>query len=268
MGQAYQGNFQVAGARVCLPLVEVNRVLLGDTYIPVIRYHAQHGFAGAVPEVLYRRLQKGDVAAELVDYHAFNEFPFVFFQQFQCTYQRSEHASAVDIPDHQDGSTGHFGDSHIDYFPLFEVYLRRTPRALDDDDIVGGAEAFEGLRYRFQKRRSVFIIVPGGNRPGDFPQYDDLAAGIGGRLEKHRVHVHRGGDSRRLRLHHLRPSDFPALGGDVRIKRHVLRLERGNFVSFLPEDAAEGGYHDALPRRGGRPLNHESPGFFHTYISF
>ena len=80
------------------------------------------------------------------------------------------------------------------------------------------------------------------------PEHHHLAAPVAAGLEQHRVHPRVGLDARRRGLHGLGPADLGAVGGDERVQRHVLRLERGDAHPLPHEPAAQAGHEHALAR--------------------
>ena len=91
--------------------------------------------------------------------------------------------------------------------------------------------------------------------PSGLPEHHHLAAPVAAGLEQHRVHPRVGLDARRRGLHGLGPADLGAVGGDERVQRHVLRLERGD-AHPLPRAASGTGRRRArsCPRPTSCPL--------------
>ena len=92
------------------------------------------------------------------------------------------------------------------------------------------------------------------------PLHDDLRAGLRLRLQKHRVHVHRGRDPGGARLQHLRAADLAAVGGHAGIVRHVLRLERRNVQPAIRERATKSGHDQRLADIRAGALDHDRSG--------
>ena len=107
--------------------------------------------------------------------------------------------------------------------------------------------------------------------PAALALHDDLRAGVGLRLQQHRVHVHAGRHPRRPRLHGLGAADLAAVDRDGGIVRHVLRLERRNLQAAPHQRAREPRDDRRLAgigaggldhQRGGRPLHQNSMPFW------
>ncbi len=79
--------------------------------------------------------------------------------------------------------------------------------------------------------------------------HHDLAAAVAARLEQDGVHVGRRLDAAGGGLGGLRPADLGAVGGDVGVERHVLRLERRDPHALAGQPPADPGGDDALARR-------------------
>ena len=77
-------------------------------------------------------------------------------------------------------------------------------------------------------------------RPPACPSTTTWLRPVAARLEQHRVHRARSGSTpARLRLHRLGPADLGAVGGDDRVVRHVLRLERRDLHALAGQPAAD-----------------------------
>ena len=119
-----------------------------------------------------------------------------------------------------------------------QVDLGRAAGALDDDELVLGAQAVEGVGHR---RPQPLGAVPPGHRrevaTGDAVD-DDLAAVVGLWLEQHRVHADVGLDAGGDGLQPLGHADLAA-GDDAGVVRHVLRLERHDVDALAGEPPHE-----------------------------
>ena len=89
------------------------------------------------------------------------------------------------------------------------------------------------------------------------PANDELRAGIGLRLEQHRVHVHGGRRAAREGLQRLRAADLAAIGGDRGVVRHVLRLERPHAQAAIREQPAQAGDQHGLAHVRAAALHHQ-----------
>src|SRR4030042_5894082 len=67
VGQANDNDVQSGYISICLSLVEIDGVLLGDADIVEIGQDAQQGQAGALFQEIHGGLEEGDLAAKLFD---------------------------------------------------------------------------------------------------------------------------------------------------------------------------------------------------------
>ena len=132
-------------------------------------------------------------------------------------------------------------------------------------------EVSKTLQHRRQQGRLLVQIVLGTQRAPALALHDDLRAGVGLRLQQHRVHVHAGRHPRRPRLHGLGAADLAALDRHGGIVRHVLRLERRHLQTAphqrtgKPRDdrrLAGVGAGGLDHQRGRRPLHQNSMPFW------
>ena len=210
-----------------------------------------------MPESSRRR-----VAAELVDHERRDQLALLRREQLHVADQAGEHAAAVDVADEQHRALRVEGHLHVDDVLVAQVDLGRAAGALDDDEVVGGAQALVGGGDGGPDLRLVGVVLAHRHVPHGTAEDDDLAAGLRARLEQHRVHVHVRLDAGRARLVRLRAAELAALRRDERVERHVLGLERRHAVAAARVDAAERrGQHalagvragaDAHARRGRR----------------
>ena len=185
--------------------------------------------------------------------------------------QARDNAAAIDIPEHHHGHIGGRGKSHIGDVASAKVDLRRAAGALDQDDIGVAGKMRKTLQHRRQQGCFLVQIILCAQRAPALALHDDLRAGVGLRLQQHRVHVHAGRHPRRPRLHGLGAADLAALDRHGGIVRHVLRLERRHLQAAThqrprkPRDdrrLAGVGAGGLDHQRGRRPLHQNSMPFW------
>ena len=216
-------------------------------------------------------LEQSNVAAKLVDDEAVNPRQFVRLQNEMRAGQARDNAAAIDIPEHHHGYIGGRGKSHIGDIAGTQVDLRRAAGAFHQDDIGISRKMSKTLQNRRQQGRFLLQIVFCAQRAPALALHDDLRAGIGLRLQQHRVHVNARRHPRRPRLHGLGAADLAALDRHGGIVRHVLRLERRHLQTTPHQRTGEpcdnrrlagiraGGLNH---QRGRRPLHQNSMPFW------
>ena len=250
-------------AAVDQAVLEADRVLLGEAEVPQVRDDAEDRAPRVAKDVVVGVGEKRLLPAEAVDDETLHQGPFPFGEDLHRPDERGVDAAPVDVADDQDRCVGVKGHVHVHDVALLEVHLAGASRPFQDDRVVLGGERVEGLLRRGEGRDPVAGVLPEIHVSDRLSQDDHLGAGVAVGLEQHRVHPDVGIDPAGLGLDDLRPPHLAAVAGDVRVERHVLRLERGDPEAVLEEDPAERGGEDALARVRAGPLEHErgrSPG--------
>ena len=103
-------------------------------------------------------------------------------------------------------------------------------------------------------------VIARAHRGAGLAVNDDLASRIVRGLQQYGVHRDFRRYAGRFGLHDLGAPHFGTIGGDRRVQRHVLRLERRNAQPVLGEDAAQARCEQALPRSRHRALHHDGLG--------
>ena len=165
-----------------------------------------------------------------------------------------ERAAAVDVGDEQGGGVGVGEHPVVD--EVGEVDLGRAAGALDDDELVLAAQPVERRGHRRPQVRAALAPRHRGEvGPGDAVD-DDLAAGVGLRLQQHRVHPHVGLDAGGPGLQPLGDADLAAVD-DAGVVRHVLGLERHDVDAVAGEPAAQRRDEPALAGVRRAPEHHQ-----------
>jgi hypothetical protein len=99
-------------------------------------------------------------------------------------------------------------------------------------------------------------VLGGPHRPGAPALHDHLRAGVGLRLQQHRVHVHRRRQRAARACKRLRPADLAAVGRHRGVVRHVLRLERRYPQAAPHQRAAQPRHHHRLADMAAGALQH------------
>ena len=174
-------------------------------------------------------------------------------QQGERPVQGGEHATPVDVPDHDDGQPGRPGQPHVGDVGVPEVDLRRAARTLADDHVVLGPQVFEAVQGDLEQVPRVRAVLRGADLVAGLAEHDDVGAGVAARLEQHRVHPRVRLDACRRRLHGLGPADLGTVRGNEGVEGHVLGLERRDPDSLPGQPAAQPGGEHALPGVRGGP---------------
>ena len=111
----------------------------------------------------------------------------------------------------------------------------------DQHQVGAGGQAMEALQHPGQQPRLDVLVVARRGIAPDPALNHHLGAGLGLRLEQHRVHVGDRRDAAGARLQRLGPADLAAVGGDRGVVRHVLRLERPHGQPAPGKGAAQPG---------------------------
>ncbi len=135
-------------------------------------------------------------------------------------------AAALDVANQRHRQIGGLGKAHIGDVAGAQIDFGRAAGALNEDEIGRPGEPVEGGEHGRQQRRRERAVLTRRGRPIDAAAQHDLRRTLRLRLQQHRVHVDRRRDTAGARLQRLGPADLAAIGGDHRIVRHVLRLER------------------------------------------
>ena len=142
--------------------------------------------------------------------------------------------------------------------PLPEIDLRRRAGPLHQHQVEAPVQVLRKLSIT-AGRSSLFrlAVVARVKRRPALPPHDHLRAGVGLRLEQHRVHVHRWRNAGSARLQHLRAADLPAVSRDAGIVRHVLRLERRDLQAAVGERAGKASHDQRLADVRPGALEHD-----------
>ena len=169
-------------------------------------------------------------------------------------------AAAVDVAGQQHRHIGGFGKAHIGDVAGAQIDLRRRSGALDQHDVGLAGETREALQHCRQQGRFLLKIILRPQRTPALALHDDLRAGVGLRLQEHRVHVHARRHPRGARLHRLGAADLAAVDGDRRVVRHVLRLERRDLQPAPHQRPSQSCDQRRLAGIGAGGLDHEGGG--------
>ncbi len=170
-----------------------------------------------------------------------------------------EDAASVDVADEDHRCIGHPGNRHVDQFPIIEIDLSRTSRALDHHDVMLRPQACKAAADDSNQ------LVPSGSvftepHPSPDTTLDNhLGTEVGFGLEQNRVHVGVWRNTRSHRLDHLCPAHLAPVCIDVGIERHVLGLEWRDPESVVVEDPAKRADQKRLSDVGRGALDHQGP---------
>ena len=192
----------------------IRSILFIDPEVFRVGEHPQGGPARERPQHPEPRFEQGTIASEPVHDETLHESLVVVVEEGECPDQRREHPSPVDVGHHDDRRTDGPGEPEVDDVDRPQVDLGRTARTFTDHDVEPRPQFPVGVDHDVEERRLVVPVRAGLPLPHRVPEHDDLAAGIGSRLEQHRVHDRLGLDTRRLRLGRLSPADLLAATGD------------------------------------------------------
>ena len=165
---------------------------------------------------------------------------------FQSAHDLGEDAAAVDIGHQHHRGAGMLGHAQVDEVLGHEVDLGAGAGPFHHHEVVGRAQALQGLGRLPEEPLLALVVIAGGAVAVNAAQQDHLGADLGGRLEQHGVHVDMRGQLGRLGLDDLGPPHFKPLRGHAGVVGHVLGFEGGHPHSPPDERPAQGGRDHAL----------------------
>jgi len=262
VGNARVGRGNDAQFGVCLGLLAFRQGVLGvEVQTMQVGQHAEHRLAGALFQPSQAGFEQAHVAAEAVDDEALDARLFARREQLERADEVGEDAAAIDVGDDDHRAVDDLGEAHVGDVAGAQVDFRRAAGALDDDAVVGGAQALPRFEHGLHRARLVLVVVAGVQIGVRLAVDDHLSALVGRRLQQDRVEVdvrrHPCGEG----LQRLGAADLAAVDGDRRVERHVLRLERRDAHAAPGQDAADGRGEDRLAGVGSASLHHQAGGF-------
>jgi FhuF 2Fe-2S C-terminal domain len=247
------------------PGVQVEGVLGVQPQVAPPRQHAVGGSAGHGAQHVEAGGEQPEVAAELVDDEPGDEPLVAGVQHREGAVHGGEDPAPVDVADDDHGQASRAGQAHVGDVPVPQVDLGGTAGALTDHHVEPAAQVGQAGGDRCFQRRLEVLVVQRARVGERLAEQHDLAAGVAAGLEQHRVHrglrLHPGGGG----LHRLGAADLRAVGGDGRVQRHVLGLERRDLDPASSQPPAQASRQHALPGIRRRPRdqqcsrNHSAP---------
>ena len=258
MGQAYDNYLHRFARRRTVGLRELGREGILVVYVQLHKGdHADHRYAAPFLQHDNAGIQNGLVPAEFIDDKALEQGLFVRLQQHMGSQQLGKDAAAVNVARKQYRRADRFGKSHIYNIVFLQIDLRRTPRALDHDNVVLSSERVVGLQNHGHQALFIGKIFPGIHIAQDLSVDDHLGARICRGLEQNGVHPHIRRNACRLRLHDLGAAHLQTVLRDKRVQGHILGFKGSDPISVLAEDPAQAGGQKALAGVGHGSLDHD-----------
>ncbi len=211
-------------------------------------------------EVAQGGSQQSGVAAELVDDEARHAATVKRLEDGHGAHEAREDPAPIDIAHQEHGRLRHGRHAHVGEVAAHEIGLGGAARALDDDDVGLPRDRRIARAHGRPEPRGLAVILPRRHVSHRLAEQHDLAHRIRARLEENRIHLDARGHPGRLGLHGLRPAHLAAIGSDVGIERHVLRLEGRDAKTVLGEEPTQAGHENGLAHVRARALEHDGAG--------
>ena len=241
MRQPHNGDVELSRASLAVndpPLVEHHRILVGNPNVTVVGEDTQGGDAGPLLQEVQGRSEQGHIAAKLVDNETAHQCPLVRLQQLHRSDERRQDTAPVNVANQQDRRLGIASDAHVHDVAFPQVDLGRAARALDHDNVVGGAQCIEALGDDVPPlgiAARILCGILGTDRPA---QEHNLAATTGLGFEQDGIHLDGRCFAGRRGLYGLRAANLAAVGRSEGVERHILGFERCHAIARLPEQSA------------------------------
>ena len=219
-----------------------HRILLLYVDVGEYRHHSQHWYTAQLlqhPAPIFKQPQ---IASELIDYYAFHHGAILRREQHQRAVDAGENPAAVYVAHQYDVGPGMARHGDVHQVAVAQVYLRKAPGPLQNYWVETAAQPVVSGEHRLPQLLATLLaeVVVGVAVADGLAVQHHLRGVVTLGLEQQRIHVGVRFQSRGLRLHRLRPSNFQPIRRRKRVKRHVLRLERGGGVAVLFEYTAQG----------------------------
>ena len=226
----------------CLPLLlgKFHRILFFNVNILIIRYHAQYRNAANLFQHLHARFKQTEVATELVDDDALDALAVFRSLQSHRTIGTGKHTSPVDVGHQNHISICMTRHGQIHQISIFQVEFRNAAGPLHHNRIVTSSQPVESLidfptQLLTPFGTEIFIRTPVAD---GFSVQHHLGRPVGSGFQQQGIHVSMARYARRFGLHRLCPANLQSFGRGIRIKCHVLCLERGRMIPVLQEYTA------------------------------
>ena len=157
----------------------------GVLFIQIQRHigdHPQYRDLGFLLQHFQSWLEKCHIPPKLIDDAAHHSVLLIWLQQRQGSIELGKHPAPINVPHQQDRCVHQPGQPHVDNVIRFQIDLRRTPRPLNDKNVILLAQAVVGrqnLRNQFSFLAEIFrrLVVP-----PDLPFDNQLTAHVAGRF--------------------------------------------------------------------------------------
>ena len=174
-----------------------------------------------------------------------------------------QHASAIDIADHDDGQVRCARQAHIRQIGCAQIDLGGRPGALADHHVELGTQPGKFLGDHPGQMVAMGDVVGGTDISDRLAPHQQLGGAVTTGFEKHRVESDARRQTRGAGLHTLGPADLTAttfcIQGDHRVVTHILRLERGNPNPLARQQSAQTRNHHRLAGIGGGAGDQQCP---------
>ena len=160
------------------PVLDAQRVLLVAAPVGEHGHDAQGRNARLLLQELDAGVEQRRIPAELVDDERRDQLALLGREQLHVADQTGEDAAAVDVADEQRGRLRIARHLHVDDVLAAQVDLGRAAGALDDDEVVGGAQPVVGGGDDRPDLRLVGVVLAHRHVADGTAEHDDLAAGL------------------------------------------------------------------------------------------
>jgi hypothetical protein len=200
------------GAGICRFAFEIDRVLRRQPRCLRQPWdHTEWRPAGFPCDRIEPIVEQSSIAAEFVDDETTDAFAFARLQNRVRAHQAGDDAAAIDVACEDHRNVGGLGESHVGDVSVPQVDLCRTAGTFDQYDIAVPCQVFEAVEHGREEVGASTCVIACAKSACALALDDYLCAGVGLRLQKHRVHVNARLQARCARLHRLCAADFAAL---------------------------------------------------------
>ena len=222
-----------------------------------VRNKPQRPPSGQARDLLHAVREKAGIAPELIDDEPLHKGDILGIGHHFRSGEARDDAAAVDVANENDGHAARAGEPEIGDVVSSQVDLGHGARAFDEHEIRLTAQTREAIEHGSHELRFQFLILGGLRAANHAALHHNLRPDLTLRLQQNGVHMDAWRDPGGASLESLRPSDLAAIGGDGRVVRHVLRLERPDFEAALAEGAGKPRDDDGLAYIGAGPGKHD-----------
>ena len=168
----------------------------------------------------------------------------------------------VDIGDQNHRAIHCLGKAHIGNISGAQIDFCRGAGTFNQYDVVLMHQTLMRVQHCLERCGFVGVVGHCVHATDRMAVDDHLRAHIAIRLEQYRIHIRVRLQMGGLSLHCLGAANFTTIYRHRRVKRHILRLERGHLYSAMPQPAAKRSDQSAFARIRSGALDHQGAHVF------